>query len=256
METGTAGGDPLRHFIGKWQAREPEMVLAEVFCKPAQRPLFRAWGACLHELREALFELSDERVTEIKLAWWAEELAGWGQGRHRHPLGAALPPADAPWSGLAQALLESGVRPALAANTGEAIAALRPLADAVVAVESALFSSGDRDDAAHSLAVHWLLQRLPAGLAAADRARIPMHLLARHGLTAAQLATGEGGALLRDWAGELLVAAPQPRTAALIRRSCAAFDRARLQQLAAGRGYKPAPALASLWRGWRAARER
>jgi hypothetical protein len=251
---GIGGDEALRHFVGKWQVREPEMAFAEVFCIPAQKPLFRIWGALLHELREALFELSDARITDIKLAWWAEELMGWGQGRSRHPLGDGLRRCVAPWSELGRALLESGTNAVRTGNTSEAIAALSPLAAAVIEVEAALFATEYDEASVRCLAVHWLLQRLPAGLAADDQARIPMHLFARHGLTAAQLAGGQGKALLCDWASELAEALPQPHRASVLRRARAAFDRARLRRLAAGKGFAAPPAVASLWRAWQAAR--
>ena len=58
--------DAIEHFVAKWHRREPEMALAEVFCPPEARARFRAWGALVHELREAAFELSDARVTAVK----------------------------------------------------------------------------------------------------------------------------------------------------------------------------------------------
>ena len=90
----TPAADPTAHFVDKWHRREPEMALAEVFCPPERRPVFRAWGALVHELREAAFELSDARVTAVKCQWWAEELLGLAQGRSRHPLTGPLASAD------------------------------------------------------------------------------------------------------------------------------------------------------------------
>ena len=247
--------DAIGHFVGKWQAREPEMRLAEVFCPVPQKPDFRAWGALLHELREAAFELSDARVTEAKLLWWAEELAGLPQGRHRHPLTLALAGRQAPWSALANALAGVHASDVRAANTEEAVARLLPLALAVNAVEAVLFDSPGSDTQARSLAVHWLLHRLPSGLVAEDTARLPMHLYARHGITPAQAATGEGEAMLRDWAGELLATSPEELgPAALLRRARHRFDRARLARIAAGKGFDEPGALATLWLAWSAGR--
>lgn len=254
MESRTA--DASAHFVGKWLQREPEMQFAEVFCPSGERSRFRAWGALLHELRESLFELSDPGVARVKTAWWAEEMVGLEQGRQRHPLSEALIGLDAPWSTLGRSLLEFEPEPPRPANTGESIAALEPLALAVARVESALFSGAQEEAIARSVAVHWLLQRLPQGLASEDQARLPMHLLARHGMTAAQLPTEQSEPLLRDWAGELLASLP-PRLsgAALIRRSRLRFDQARLQALVSGRGLAPPAAPATLWRAWRAARD-
>ena len=98
---------PQDHFVAKWHRREPEMALAEVFCPAATRARFRAWGALVTELREAVFELSDPRVTAVKAPWWAEELLRFAEGLGRHPLAAdlALPDADVPWNALAAAVL-------------------------------------------------------------------------------------------------------------------------------------------------------
>lgn len=248
--------DAGAHFVGKWLQREPEMALAEVFCPVADKPVFRAWGALLHELRESLFELSDPGVARIKTAWWAEEMIGLGQGRQRHPLGAELLGRDAPWSQLGRALMVFEADSLRATNTNEAVAALMPLADAVLQVESRLFSAGESAEASRSLAIHWLLQRLPEGLASEDQARIPMHLLARHAVTSAELPTARAEPLLRDWAGELLLAlSPALPGAALLRRSRAGFDQARLRRLASGNRFGPPPPPFTLWRAWRAARQ-
>ena len=256
-----AVADACAHFVHKWQLREPEMHFAEVFCPAGDKPRFRAWGALLHELRETLFELSDARVTGVKMGWWAEEVIGIGQGRQRHPLSAALlgspslPSSIVPWSELGRALLESDVADHRPVDTGQAIASLLPMAAAVIAVESALFAAQPSIDANRSLAIHWLLQRLPRGLSSGDQAQIPMQLFARHGITAAQLASGEGAGLLPDWGRELAQAMPAQVTgASLIRRSRHRFDQARLARLAAGKGFADPPAPATLWRAWRAAR--
>lgn len=247
------------HFVFKWQQREPEMQLAEVFCAAGDKPHFRAWGALLHELRETLFELSDARVSGVKIGWWAEELIGIGQGRQRHPLSAALlgsqASSGAPWSELGRALLDRVAAEHHAADTEQAIAALQPMAAAVIAVESALFAAQASNEASRSLAIHWLLQRLPRGLASDDQAQIPMQLFARHGVTAAQLAGGNAAVLLSDWGRELAQAMPaRVSGAALIRRSRHRFDQARLARLAAGKGFADPPAPTTLWRAWRAAR--
>lgn len=248
--------DAGAHFVAKWLQREPEMVFAEVFCPEADKPVFRAWGALLHELRESLFELSDLGVARIKTTWWAEEMIGLGQGRQRHPLGLELLGRDAPWSVLGRALLAFEAEAMRAANTEESVVILLPLADAVLEVESRLFSARASAEASRSLAIHWLLQRLPEGLASEDQARIPMHLFARHGITAAELPTAKAQDLLREWAGELAASLPPALPgAALVRRSRASFDHARLRRLAVGKPFGPPSPPSSLWRAWRAARQ-
>ncbi|MAL03759.1 MAG: hypothetical protein CL625_05725, partial [Arenimonas sp.] len=125
----------------------------------------------------------------------------------------------------------------------------------VADLESSLFDHprGEEDDVA--VAVHLLLHRLPEGLAADDQAGLPMNLLARYGLTASQVAAGQGEPLLRDWGAELLAALPAPSShPGLYRRLRAGFDRARLSRLAAGRGFDPPGPFATLLRAWRLAR--
>ncbi len=242
-------------FADKWLQHEPEMALAEVFVPPAARERHRAWGGLLHELRETAFELSDVRVATVKGGWWAEELAGLGAGRSRHPLTRALVGIDAPWQGIGAALLGRLQDDARPGDTDASLAAVMPLARALAGVEAAVFGHAPGDDAARALAVHLRLQRLPQGLAADDLAGVPMNLLARHGLDAAKLQAGEGGALLRDWARELRARLPAPPSdAALFRRLRTRFDHARLGRIAAGRGFGPPPAPLTVLRAWQVAR--
>ena len=244
-----ADDDAIAGFVGKAWEREPELRIAAVFCPVETRPVFDAWSALLHELREAAFELSDPRVTETKCAWWAEELAGWSEGRSRHPLGRVLARQAAPWAPLGGAVLALVEAEPAQPDAAAAISALLDPARAVADAEAALFATAaDRDTAARAIAIHWLGMRLPAGLAAADRARVPMHLVARHGSSAFAEAGPVRNALLRDWTAELLAASPEP-AGPFLRRARTAFDRARL----ARQGGPPAP-VATLWRAWRAAR--
>lgn len=244
--------DAAEHFVAKWHRREPEMALAEVFCAPPARARFRAWGAMVHELREAAFELSDPAVTLVKSQWWAEELMNLAQGRGRHPVSAALALPSLPWAALARALLEQAQFDARPSDPDQAVAQLQPLARALAEVEAGVFET--QAAPAEIIAVHLLLQRLPGGLMAPDQARLPLNLLARHGLTLPQVATGEGDALLADWARELMARSPTASGTCLFRRLRRGFDQARLQRLAAGRGFDPPPAPATLFRAWRLAR--
>ncbi|KFL37634.1 hypothetical protein [Arenimonas donghaensis] len=247
--------DAIEHFVAKWQRREPEMAQAEVFCPPALRQRYRAWGALLHELREAAFELSDARVAEVKGQWWAEELLGLAEGRSRHPVTAPLREVTAPWQALVHALLALPQHDARPGDTPAALARLAPLAAAIAATEAGVFDARPAPQDADAVAVHLLLFRLPEGLASDDQAGLPMRLLARHGLSAAEVAAGQGDALLRDWAAELLAASPPADTHdSQFRRLRTGFDRARLARLAKGRGFDPPGPFATLLRAWRLAR--
>jgi hypothetical protein len=252
----TAPDDALAAFVGKWQAREPEMRIATVFWPAARRPVALAWGALLHELREAAFEMSDPGVAAAKCAWWAEELHGWGERRSRHPLGRVLSAVTAPWAALGAAWLEWPDVEDRPGSTKDAMTSLMPAARAVDAVEAALLGTPAplRIDQAPVIACHWLLHRLPHGLAAVDRARVPMHLVARHGGEALGSPGPAQTGLLADWAGELLsVESFQPTADSAFRRCRTAFDRARLARLARGQAGPPSP-VATLLSAWRAAR--
>lgn len=251
----STGNEAIAHFVAKWHRREPEMAQSEVFCPEGQRPRFRAWGALVHELREAGFELSDVRVSAVKSQWWAEELANVAAGRSRHPVTAPLLGAEADWPRLGQALLRQVVDEQRPADAAQALAQVMPLASALADAEAAVFATRAGEHDARALAVHLLLQRLPAGLAADDQALLPMNLLARHGLTAAQVAAGQGELLLRDWAAALAAELPAPRAHdSLFRRLRSGFDHARLARLAKGRGFDPPGPVATLLRAWRLAR--
>lgn len=249
------GHDAASHFVAKWLEREPEMQFATLFCAPEQRPRFQAWGGLLHELREALFELSDARVSGVKRGWWAEEMFAMDSAAPRHPLTQALAGSAAPWRELGRALLGHGDSADRPMGTESAIEPLLRVAGAVIAVEAALFDARASSAAGEALAIHWLLHRLPRGLANEDQARIPMHLFARHGLTAAQVAAGQGEALLRDWSTELRQRLPPALPgAALASRARLRFDRARLVKISQGGGFSPPAPHSSLWSAWRAAR--
>ena len=92
----SAAVHPQDHFVAKWHRREPEMALVEVFCPPPLRPRFRAWGGLVTELREAVFELSDPRITAVKAPWWAEELLRMAQGQGRQRAAKAQRRQQAP----------------------------------------------------------------------------------------------------------------------------------------------------------------
>lgn len=200
----------LGAFFAKAEAREPLLRPALIFVPEASRPVFQAWSALLAELRECVFELSDPRVTALKAGWWAEEFEGVSRGAARHPLTRVLARHPAPWPHVAATLM--GVASDLdpAPDLEAAIASLRPLADALVAVERHLFEANSEDAEARgrALAISWLRHRLERGLEAADRARVPLALFARHGLRREQLAGADAAALRCDWAGRLRDALP------------------------------------------------
>jgi len=232
------------------------MAYAEVFCPRPLRTRFALWGALLFELREAAFELSDARPTEVKCAWWADEALRCAQDAPRHPLTQALAAPQLPWSALARGIV-SGIhadasRPV---DREAALATVAPLADGIATVEAALFDVPMTGDASRAVVVHLLCERLRIGLAAADGGRVPLSLLARHGITSSALAQSQGVSAVSDWAGELAAVLPSKMGAiALYRRSRAAFDGRYLRERAAGRDRR-LPSLRALHVAWSSARE-
>ena len=249
--------DPAGYFVAKWLQHEPEMQFAALFRPAHERARFQAWGALLHELRQARFELREPAVADAKRAWWAEELEAIAAGRPNHPLSPALAGVDAPWKLLARAFATSDDERARPADLAQSLQSLAPLSAAAAAVEAALFGAQAVPEAARALAVHWRLQQLPHGLGDDAMAGVPMRLLARHGVTRATVAESLPAALLRDWALDLAQALPADLSGvAPFRRARARFDQARLGRLARrGDAFGAGPAPLMLWRAWRAARE-
>lgn len=253
--------DPaIAEYVGKWHAREPEMVTGELFVPAGARALFRRWGALQAELREAAHELSDPRVTAAKAGWWAEELAALSEGRPRHPLTRGMVvEAAVPWRQLAMAVAavvgeaSDGIdRPA---DPEAALSGVHGLSSALAACEDALFGAAGGAASARTIAVHLLLHRLLVGVGSADAGRVPLNLMARHGVTADVLQGPEGAPLRRAWAAELRARLEAlPARASHFRHLSHAFDAARLTRLARDGRLGPAPGLATVWLAWRASR--
>lgn len=245
--------EDLQHYVSKWYAREPEMQFAEVFVPADDKRMFHVWGALLHELKHTLFELSDPKVTEIKTAWWADEFQRLSKDKPGHPITQALPELSGAWrdvsSGLIAVMESTSIRNS---NTAQAIQNLLPLADALIDVEDRMFRSSVRTSR-EIFAVHCLLQRLPKGLSADDQAGIPMHLMARHSVSAAQLPMLGRNGLLQDWATELNSVLVGHVAGTLFRRARTRSDQAQLSGLIDGKGWVKASAPMHLWRAWRAA---
>src|SRR5690606_34599069 len=122
----------------KWRARWPEWQVAEVFLPAATRARLLAWFALRQELVDAAWAGADPRPGEAKLAWWAEELQGWSQGRRRHPLGIALQSLGAPWERLAAALPVLAAARDRAVDLAEARDALPAFAAVVAEIDTVL----------------------------------------------------------------------------------------------------------------------
>ena len=233
----------LAGFLDKWRSRWPEWGVAEVFVPASQRDIALAWFALRQELTDAAWAGSDPRPGEAKLAWWAEELQGWPQGRRRHPLGIALQRLPAPWPGLAASLTALLASREPVSEWDQATDVIAPFAASTSGVAAALFASVQGPVApvtACLLAEHVLLR----GDAAA-----PLRTRAQLGGAAPELATA------RAWAQELLQRWPATKPGSRTERIHAGLLHERLRRFAAGGVLSPAlPRPAALWASWRAAR--
>lgn len=236
--------ESLASFIEKWQARWPEWHVAAAFVPQGQRDTAKAWFALRQELTDAAWGGQDPRPGEAKLAWWAEELHGWSQGRRRHPLGLALQRLPASWPLLAACLPALRGSRERQADAEQAIATLEPFAEAVAGIAASLFTSP-----APAPAASVVMGLLGEQVLQAGEAGVPLHVRARTG------DAGKPEEMARLWAGELLQRWPAPRAGSRPGRIQAALVRARLQQFASGgRGEVPRPHWTVLLTAWRAAR--
>jgi len=222
----------LDSFLDKWRARWPEWSFIERFVDAGDRERVVAWFALLQEFDDMLNTSGDPTPADAKLAWWGEELRSWDAQRSRHPLGRVLEPVRAPWAQLADALpglLEGRER---VADGAQARLALKAYADAVAAVEAAMFASAPKAAAAEAVLTQTLAQRVQE-------------------MGSVAVPTGAGD--VAQWQQQLLAAWPTRVAGPRPRRLYASLARARLQARLRGGEYQPSPA-ALLWRSWWAAR--
>jgi len=218
---------PAQDFIAKWRERWPEWGIAEGFIAPAQRPLVAVWYALMQEFALAAWAGSEPAPGLAKLAWWQDELIGWGKGRRRHPLGELLLAQSLPWARLAQALNGLSVSRDTVPESSAAAVDLVPLAQALTACEALLFAHAPAADTDQQQPM--LLDLLGE------------QSLLRGDAAAATRCLAERAALPR-------VARPRPR------RLQSAILTGRLRQLHKGQPQHPPPAWRSLISAWRAAR--
>lgn len=243
-------GDSLRAFTGKWHAAWPEQDVLAVFVPAGQRELVSAWGALLSELHESLFCLENDAVRQAKSAWWIQELQAMSGQSARQPLARFLQVRDAPFSAMAAAMAEvAALVPVKTARTDELFRILTPFAEAVAACEAELLGTRSGAADAQSIIGQWLSMRMPHGLAAFDRAMVPMHLLARHPV----LADSETAkAMRRDWLRELQGVLERQQPENWYRRAQLRFTLRRIAVFAHRDTPKIGPGHA--WDAWRSVR--
>jgi len=231
-------------FLDKWRVRWPEWRVAEVFVPASQREIAAAWFALQQELTDAAWAGSDPRPGEAKLAWWAEELQGWSQGRRRHPLGMALQRLPAPWLHLAATLSTLLASREPASGWEQATGALESFAQSAAGVSDTLFAADPQTPTACVAAGLLAQQVLLRGDAAA-----PLRTRAQLGDAIAEHAAA------RAWAQELVQRWPATGPDSPPERIFEALLRGRLRRVAAGGAFsQPLPRLVALWTAWCAAR--
>jgi hypothetical protein len=161
--------------VSEWLTAEPEMRLAQLFLAQARDAEVQRVEAIGHALWSAAFEVRDARVAQAKLAWWVEELS---QSTGRHPL-----TRDASGDPRRRAGLRDAALSLLALSTRESIESTAQLMQPLQAFSSGMLRARDSDPALAtalggarlcSLLRHWTM------LARAERAWLPLDLLARH----------------------------------------------------------------------------
>ncbi len=228
----------LDSFLDKWRSRWPEWSVAAPFVAEPQRDIAVAWFALLQEFDDMLNTSGDPLPADAKLAWWGEELRSWAAHRSRHPLGRLLEPVRAPWAQLAEALPDLVEARTVALDAAGAERALANYAEAVAAVEAALFADKPRTGAGRAVLLQTLAQRLQdAGVAG-----VPRSLLDEDSSTAAQRWAQY---LLKGWGSRVPGARP--------RRVWSSLARARVAAQAAGKPIEATP-VRTLLRVWWAAR--
>ena len=187
----------LQGFIDKWLAVQPQQRIALAFVDGRRYPGHVALAALEQELLAAAYGIREPQVAAAKLNWWAEELAGAASSGGRHPLSQVLFDDERAhamstdrWVApvlAAMAQLEQGT----AADFSAQLQAAMPLHGALAALETAWWY-GPEVSAARAAQVATLNHLLHALFrlqqdAERDRLALPMAVLARHGLSRAQL---------------------------------------------------------------------
>lgn len=208
--------EAIGDWLQAWRESHPQLEPAWAFLRADPRhEIYAAFAALEQEWLNAVYAIREPHVAAVKLQWWAEEMQLARAGAARHPLtravfaderARAIPPRF--WDEAMQAAMLV-LDPAPAADFPAQLAATRPLHGALARIETALWFGADANPEraqAVAAAQHGveLLRNLPDEIEH-GRAPLPMALLARHGLSVAELASGSEArdAALRDQARAL-----------------------------------------------------
>lgn len=196
-------GSAFDDYLTQWRGANPRRALAWLFLRPDERTCFGALAALAREWRKSAREVSEPQVAVAKLGWWHEEMQRAAQGEARHPLTEvlfadprvrAVPVAF--WTAPVDALGMAMAAPP-PADFAAQCAAAAPLASALAALETRVWfgAAADPARAAQVALLAGLCADLRALAAEIGRGRspLPMHLLARHGLTIDALGRDSAG---------------------------------------------------------------
>ena len=269
--------DAFSSFEQKWLDAHPGIAVASLFLKADDRRLANAFGCLAHELAEAALRIRETPVAAAKVGWWRDELAAAAAGQTRHPVtrqlfadGRSGTLGAAPWVLLADSALTLIDRPP-PSDHAALLRQYRPLAAAITRVESLLAFGVANEDDVENDATLWTIDRLarelPHATADADTLPLPLDLLARHGLTRADIgsATPQRTMMLRDHLDNLAASLREALVARIARplyRRVTAANDARLVAAARSapdpleclRHGAPSRHWSNLWLSWREAR--
>lgn len=211
----TDASDTFASYEQEWLAAEPENAVVAIFLPEPLRQPAGAFGCLVHALGEAAFHIRESQVAATKLAWWRQELAEAAFGNPSHPITKTLFAVTAVreidpalWPALAEGALAQLDTPG-AGTLDALIEQLDPFFSAVARAQAALFGCATVNTEAD--AALWTLSHLLRSLPRLDADEVhlplPLGLLARHGLTRAELAyeSAQRNMLVKDFLDELVL---------------------------------------------------
>lgn len=250
--------EAIGDWLHAWRESHPQFEPAWPFLRADPRQeVYAAFAALEQEWLDVVYAIREPHVAAVKLQWWGEEMQLAQTGAARHPLTQAIfadkraRAIPAPlWNGVTEAAMMA-MDSAPPADFPAQLAAARPLHGALARIETALwFGVVATPERAQALAVaqHGVeLLRNFASELEHGRSPLPMALLARHGLSLAELADDSDArrAALRDQArllGQALAESDKMEgPLSLFRGLQARLDRRALR--AAGKAAEPLRAL-------------
>lgn len=199
----------------RWLTANPEQRMIAVFLPRVLRARAGAFGTLVHELGHTTFHAHEPQAAAAKLSWWRQELADAALGTPNHPItqtlfadAAARETDPALWLALAEGALAQLDAPG-AGTLAALLEQLDPFFGAAARAESALLGDGAGNTEAN--AALWMFSHLLHELPRLDRPDrqlpLPLNLLARFGLTRADLAqpSPRRNMLVKDFLDELVL---------------------------------------------------